>query len=65
VATGDAEYAATTAMFQLGLSIGCNSVPDFCPTQSLLRQDTAAFIVRAWSARIWNDPEGFQTQTVS
>ncbi len=55
-------YNATNTLHQLGISVGCDSVPNFCPTQSLLRQDMAVFIVTAWSARVWNDPGAFVTQ---
>src|SRR5215469_3812209 len=61
VPSTDPEYAATTTLFQLGISVGCDPTPDFCPTVSLNRGDMAAFIIKAWSARAFNDPDGFQT----
>ena len=64
-------YSATTTMYQLLVSKGCvqpglnangQFVPgQFCPNDNIQRQDMAVFIVRAWSIRLWNDPEAFHT----
>lgn len=59
VPQSDTGYAATLALFQLGISVGCDSTPDFCPGQTLIRQDMAAFIVKAWSARLYNNSTAF------
>ena len=33
----------------------------FCPNDNLLRYQLAIFLVRAWSIRMWGDPEAFNT----
>ncbi len=63
VPPGSAIYDATSTLYQLSVTQGCStSPPEFCPSDTLQRQDMAAFIVRSWSIRRWNDPEAFTSQ---
>ena len=64
VPVGTPVFDATETMSQLGITSGCGTAPlIFCPGDSLQRQDMAAFVVRSWSVRIWDDPEGFVSGT--
>ena len=64
VPVGTPVFDATATMSQLGITSGCGTAPlIFCPGSSLQRQDMAAFVVRSWSVRIWDDPEGFVSGT--
>jgi len=49
-------------MCGIGITSGCLTNPlRYCPLDSLLRRQMAVFIIRAWSTRLWNDPEAFRT----
>ena len=59
VPQSDTGYVATLTLFQLGISVGCDTTPDFCPDATLVRGDMAAFVVKAWSARLYNNSTAF------
>ena len=62
VGVGSQYYNATTAMYGLKITSGCLEAPArFCPTDNLTRGQMAVFIIRAWSLRLWGDPEAFRT----
>jgi len=57
-------YLATADLYTHGITSGCAGAPpnlSYCPDSPILREQMAAFIVRAWSYRIWGGAELFQT----
>jgi hypothetical protein len=64
VTTTSPYYDATRMMYALGVTTGCTTTPlQFCPQDSLLRKQMAAFIIRAWSLKLWGDPEAFRSNS--
>ena len=55
-------FDATSALYQLNVTAGCDASPDFCPALLATREQMAVFVVRAWSIGLWNDPEAFRTE---
>lgn len=54
-------YHPTRVLYAFGITSGCDpSQLTFCVSYFLTRQEMAVFIIRAWSLRLWNDPEAFR-----
>lgn len=63
--SSDAPYlAAANYMYERQITLGCGVSPlRFCPDQNLARAGMAAFLIRAWSIKIWGSAEAFKTQS--
>ena len=59
----DQPAAGAFTLYQLLVTQGCSTAPlEFCPSDTLQREDMAAFIVRSWSIRMSDGPEVFTSQ---
>ena len=48
-------------MYNLQITSGCLASPLlYCPDYSLTRDQMAVFVIRAWSMKLWGDPEAFK-----
>jgi len=61
----DAPYlAAANYMYERQITLGCDVSPlRYCPDQNLARAGMAAFLIRAWSVKIWGSAEAFKTNS--